>query len=135
MGKVVPCLIPYKSIFYLKFLIKIKPVFDRIKSCSVWKFVLNPSGHCSLGPGPALFFPGRPTCSCAAHAHCPLPCSCMAPDTARPTPVFTAPAQLSRCRAPFSPCLRVASPTPDPPPPVVLFLRSIKPRAVCFSPP
>jgi hypothetical protein len=27
----------------LKILIKIKLVFDRIKSCSVWKFILNPS--------------------------------------------------------------------------------------------
>jgi hypothetical protein len=71
MGKVVPCLIPYKSIFYLKFFDQDKASFDRIKSCPVWKFVLNPTWHCSLGPDPALFFPDRPTRSRAAHACTP----------------------------------------------------------------
>jgi hypothetical protein len=93
----------------------IKPVFDRIKSCSVWKFVLNPSWHCSLGPGPALFFSGRPTCSRAAHVRRPLLCSRTVSDTARPALVSVAPVQLSGCQAPFSPCLRVASPAPNPP--------------------
>jgi hypothetical protein len=72
MDKVVPCLIPYDSVFYLNFFIKIKLVFDWIKSCSVWKFVLNPSRHCSLRPDLGLFFPGRTTHSRAAHT---LACS------------------------------------------------------------
>jgi hypothetical protein len=39
MDKVVPSLIPYNSVFYLIFLIKIRPVCDRIKLYSVWKFI------------------------------------------------------------------------------------------------
>jgi hypothetical protein len=128
MGKVVPCLIPYKSIFYLIFLIKIKLVFNQIKSCLVWKFVLNPGRHCSLGPDPALFFPGRPTCSHAAHARRPLPYSRMALDTSRPAPVSTDPTQLLRCRAPFSPCLHMASPAPDPPLPLTRGTKPALPR-------
>jgi hypothetical protein len=38
----------------------VKPIFDRIKSCSVLKFVLNPSRHCSLRPDLAFSFPAGP---------------------------------------------------------------------------
>jgi hypothetical protein len=98
----------------------IKTTFDRIKSCSVLKFVLNLSRHCSLGPDPAFSSPASPhvrtwpTRSRAAHACRPLPCTHTAPDTTQPASVSTAPVQLPGCRAPCPPCH--APPTTDPPP-------------------
>jgi hypothetical protein len=68
MRKVVPYLIPYKSIFYLKFLEFERLPFDRINS-NWFNFFLNNSEA-------ALFFVGRPTSlpPGPAHAHrCPLP--------------------------------------------------------------
>jgi hypothetical protein len=116
IGKLVPCLIPYKSIIYLKIFDQEKASFDRIKSCRFENFGLITKLHCSLWPGPVHSFP-QP-----AHAHSPLPCFCTTLDTARPVPLSAAPAQLPGCRALFSSFLHVAPPAPEPPSSILLSM-------------
>jgi hypothetical protein len=126
IGKLIPCLIPYKSIIYLKKFYQEKASFDQIKSCRFKNSGLIAKWHCSPGLGPVHSFPGRPMHSRAAHVHRPLPCFHMAPDTARPVPLSAAPAQLLGRRAPIS-FLRVAPSAPDPPSSILLSTR--RPRA------
>jgi hypothetical protein len=126
IGKLIPCLIPYKSIIYLKIFYQEKASFDQIKSCRFKNSGLIAKWHCSPGLGPVHSFPGRPMHSRAAHVHRPLPCFHMAPDTARPVPLSAAPAQLLGRRAPIS-FLRVAPSAPDPPSSILLSTR--RPRA------
>jgi hypothetical protein len=113
MGKVVPCLIPYKLIFLFNFFDQDKVSFllNQIVFSSEIHFksksVLLLSSPAQLLPslvGPHLH--ARPTCTAL------LPYSHMTPDTTRPAPVSAAPVQLPRCRTPFSPCLhRAGSPS------------------------
>jgi hypothetical protein len=60
---------PPNPYFISNFLIKIKLVFDRIKSCPVWKFILNQNRHCCSRARPSSFprtgprSHARPTCA------------------------------------------------------------------------
>jgi hypothetical protein len=92
------------------FFIKIKSVFERIKSCLVWKFVLNQNRHHALGPahgnGPA-----------AAHLE------------RTPPPIYPLPSRtLDDRRSPppaARPCRRQTLPAP---PPLAILLRVARPN-------
>jgi hypothetical protein len=132
IGKLIPCLIPYKSIIYLKNFYQEKASFDQIKSCRFKNSGLIAKWHCSPGLGPVHSFPGRPMHSRAAHVHRLLPCFRMAPDTARPVPLSAAPVQLPGRRAPIS--FFYVAPSALEPPPSSILLSTRRPRAdpPCF---
>jgi hypothetical protein len=129
MDKVVPCLIPYNSVFYLKF-------FDQDKA----NFLLNQimfSLEIRFKSKSALFFRARPSSFLppwSAHAQpthaTPFPCPRVRwTTTARPCrrrprqdPTSSSSAWRNRTRAFPPPFLYVAPPTPTPPP--FPFLRS-----------
>jgi hypothetical protein len=85
MDKVVPCLIPYNSIIYLKFFEQDKASFDRIKSCLVSKFVLNQNRHCCSRALPSsLPSPVAPRGEVRRTFPPPLLCLTRRPTAARP---------------------------------------------------
>jgi hypothetical protein len=128
MGKVIPCLISYKSIFYMKIFNLDKTSFWSNQIVFSLEICFKLKSHCSLGPGPASSF-ARP-----AHAHRPAPLLMRQTPDRSPPPPAACPCLLQTPPGPVplpSSFLCMASPAPDPPP---LFLRRCRPSLLLFFP-